>query len=102
MKPKDPGIGNVYNKCRFGVHVLIICTFFAVFGTGCKPDVPKIKEDYDGKMSPCYLADKCMSLNSYTEAKQDCSIIIQKCMKYIDYEKCKDDKDCYNNIQVKY
>ena len=67
----------------------------------CKPEVPTIK-DYNGELSPCYLADKCMALNAYTETKQDCSLIIQKCVKYIDYEKCGDDTKCYDHIQVKY
>jgi len=83
------------------IHVFLICIIFAVFYTGCKPEVPSIK-DYNGKTSACYLADKCMALNSYTEAKQDCSLLIQKCMKYIDYEKCGADKDCYDKIWVKY
>ena len=43
-----------------------------------------------------------MALNAYTETKQDCSLIIQKCVKYIDYEKCGDDNKCYDHIQVKY
>ena len=36
------------------------------------------------------------------EALSDVELIIQKCVKYIDYEKCGDDTKCYDHIQVKY
>lgn len=84
-------------------HVFLICLILAVSCTGCKPAVPTIKQYSElGKSDACYMADKCMSLNSYTESKQDCSLVIQKCMKYVDYEKCGSDKDCYDKIWVKY
>lgn len=67
----------------------------------CKPPVPTVKE-YGDKSGACFLADKCMVLNSYTEVKQDCSVLIQKCMKYVDYEKCGDDRECYSRVQVTY
>ena len=83
--------------CKLAIALTICMVIFS----GCKPAVPTIK-DYVGKSDACYMADKCMSLNAYTESKQDCSLIIQKCMKYVDYEKCCSDKDCYDKIWVKY
>ena len=75
MKPKDPGIGNVYKKPCFIVHILIICTFFAVLGTGCMsaPD----KEDYEYK--DCFAAADCMYRNKDNPDKSACTDLNKVC-----------------------
>jgi len=87
-------------------HVLIICTFFLIFGTGCKPEMPSIK-NYDNM--PCYLADVCLTVNAYmVNNKTDCTIALQKCYRYTDYDKCKKEpteeaqNDCRNAVVIKY
>ena len=69
---------------------------------GCKPSMP-VKSDYEAL--PCYLADKCLTLNVYSDKnKTDCALALQKCFKYSDWDKCKNEKDpadCRDRISVK-
>ena len=74
---------------------------------GCKPEMP-VKTDY-GDNVPCYLADVCLTVNAYmAKNKTDCTIALQKCYRYTDYDKCKKEPtedaqtDCRNAIVIKY
>ena len=72
------------------------------FLCGCNPDLPQLK-DYDKDMYPCYLADKCITVNGYKDANsQDCAVAIQKCFRYTDKKNCGDDKDCWDKLGVRY
>lgn len=78
---------------------LFICLMLLTF-IACKPVLPMLK-DYKDKPYVCYLADKCSVLNSYKETNQDCTILYQKCFRYIDKEQCGEDEKCYSRVQIK-
>lgn len=80
-------------------HILLMCIFTAFFYTGCKPEIPRIK-DYK-TVHPCALYDRCKILQAYG-SKDDCKIELQKCLIYLDYDKCSDDKDCWNRTGIRY
>jgi hypothetical protein len=75
-----------------------------IFGTGCnigcKPDLP-VKSEYE-QNDPCFYYDKCIVLNGWTEVKQDCTIVLQKCLRYTDMKKCNGDKDCWEKVGIRY
>lgn len=88
------------SKHRKFIQVVLICIFLSGIYTGCKPGVPE-KKDYC-ENDPCYYYDKCISLNAYTEQKNDCSVVLQKCLRYMDYKKCGTDKDCWEKVGIRY
>jgi hypothetical protein len=81
----------------------IACIMFAIFAlSACNPSLPKIK-DYSDDMYPCYLADKCVTINGFKDANsQECGVAIQKCFRYTDYKRCGDDKDCWEKVGIRY
>jgi hypothetical protein len=85
------------------IHVFLICIISAVFYTGCKPDMP-VRSDYPDNV-PCYLADVCLTVNAYmVNNKTDCTLALQKCYRYTDYDKCKkeaDPKKCWDDLGVR-
>jgi hypothetical protein len=85
--------------------LLISAALLAVaisFFSGCNPKLPQLK-DYETDMYPCYLADKCITVNGYKDANsQECGIAIQKCFRYTDYKRCGDDKDCWEKVGIRY
>lgn len=80
------------------ITVIVILSLF-----NCMP-MPK-KADYTSDEYPCYMADLCVRSNAYAKSHvQDCTIAMQKCFRYKDYDKCKAEKDfdkCWNNIGVR-
>lgn len=88
----------------FVVAIAIMLCLFIISLVGCKPDLP-VKAEY-GDNLPCYLADKCITINAYMQNnKADCTIALQKCYKYSDYEKCKKDADpkaCWDELGIRY
>ena len=81
--------------------IIVLCVLaFTVLLCGCKPSMPA-KAEYD-KGDPCYLYDKCIVINAYTEVKQDCTVILQKCLRYTDINKCGADKDCWEKVGIRY
>ncbi len=85
--------------------ILFIILFISLTGCGLgfKPDMPK-KESYVDNY-PCYLADVCLTVNAYmTQNKTDCTLALQKCYRYSDYDKCKnesDQKKCWDDLGVR-
>ena len=86
------------------VSFLIAGSLFVamIFLIGCNPTLPKIT-DYDPEMYPCYLADKCVTINGFKDANsQECGVAIQKCFRYTDYKRCGEDKDCWEKVGIRY
>lgn len=83
----------------FLIIIILSCLLFLF--AGCKAPLPKMS-DYPNDLYNCYLADKCMVLNTYTESKQECLLHYQKCFRYKDDQHCKDDTKCYDRITVRY
>ena len=82
--------------------IAIMFFLMLVVMTGCNPDLPQIK-DYADDMYPCYLADKCVTINGYKDANsQECGVAIQKCFRYTDYKRCGEDKDCWEKVGIRY
>jgi len=74
----------------FGIILCLIMATILSLIVGCKPDIP-IRSDYPSGMYPCYIADVCVRMTAYSEgAKQDCTLALQKCFRYTDYDKCRD------------
>lgn len=84
--------------------LIAIAIIILMIVTGCKPFMPKQKDYKDG-MYPCYLADVCLTVNAYMENnKTDCTLALQKCYRYVDYDKCKDEPDpkkCWDDLGVR-
>lgn len=80
--------------------VALLC--FVYFCVGCKPSMPK-RSDYADNMLPCYLADKTIVANTYTEQKTPIEDMLTKCYRYTDYDRCKDAEDfekCVNRLRI--
>lgn len=80
---------------------LIFMAIILFIGCMSMPDV----DDYPADMYPCYMADKCVSVNGFARANvQDCTLAIQKCFRYSDRKACKDDKDpeqCFKDLGIR-
>ncbi len=83
--------------------MFVIVIVLLLLLVACKPSMP-VKGDYAGNI-PCYLADKCMTLNAYMiNNKMECADALTKCYRYTDYEKCKGEKDfdkCWSDLGVR-
>ena len=87
------------NKIKISISILVLI----IIASNCKPSMP-VKDDYPDAL-PCYLADRCMTLNVFYESnKLDCSLTLQKCFRYSDWNKCKaetDPRECLDKLAVK-
>ena len=84
------------------IIILVISFFYS-----CKPDMPS-RKNYTDDMLPCYLADVCLTVNAYmVNNKTDCTLALQKCYRYSDYDKCNKETDidkikqCWDELGVR-
>lgn len=85
------------------LFILILFLSLTGCGLGFKPDMPKLETYKDNY--PCYLADVCLTVNAYmVNNKTDCTLALQKCYRYSDYDKCEkaeDKKKCWDDLGVR-